>query len=77
MTIDEVRSYAKERGFSEKKTDELIAELHPDENGKLSIIESLQACNTINYISDTRENVKKLLKAGRAIRNKNNNERHR
>ena len=70
MTIDEVRSYAKERGFSEKKTDELIAELHPDETGKLSPIESLQACNTINYIADTKENIKALLEAGRAIRNR-------
>lgn len=70
MTINEVRSYAKERGFSEKKTDELIAELHPDENGNLSPLESLQACNTINYIAETSENIKALLEAGRAMRNK-------
>ena len=70
MTVEEVRSYAKERGFSERKTNELIAELHPDENGKLSPLESLQACNTINYVAETRENIKTLLEAGRAIRNK-------
>lgn len=75
MTIDEIRDYAKERCFSQKKIDELISELHPDENGKLSPIESLQACNTINYIADTRENIKTLLKAGRAMRNKAKNKK--
>ena len=75
MTIDEVRGYAKERGFSQKKIDELIAELHPDENGKLSPQESIEACYTINYIADTRENIKTLLEAGKAMRNKVKNKK--
>lgn len=61
--------------FLKKKIDELIAELHPDENGKLSPLESLQACNTINYIADTRENIKTLLEAGRSMRNKAKNKK--
>lgn len=75
MTIDEVRSYAKERGFSEKKIDELIAELHPDENGKLSPKESIEACYTINYIADTRENIKAMLEAGRSFRKEAKNKK--
>jgi hypothetical protein len=70
MTIDEVRSYAKERGLSEKRIASLIAELHPDENGKLDFQESIQACYTINYIADTIENTKAMLEAGKANRNK-------
>ena len=68
MTIEEVRDYAKERGLSEKGIAELEAELHPDENGKLSPIESLQACNTINYIADLRASTKAMLKAGKRAR---------
>lgn len=49
---------------------ELEAELHPDENGKLSPIESLQACNTINYIAETRETVRGVLEATGAMRKK-------
>ena len=70
MTIDEVRAYAKERGLSEKRITALIDELHPDENGKLSLQESIEACYTINYIADTIENTKAILEAGKAIRNK-------
>lgn len=70
MTIEEVRDYAKERGIPEKRIPALIAELHPDESGKLSPIESLQACNTINYIAETRENVRGVLEATRAMRRK-------
>lgn len=70
MTIEEVRNYAKERGLSEKKIEALIAELHPDENGKLDFFESIQACYTINYVADTIENTKAMLEAGKAIRNK-------
>lgn len=70
MTIEEVRDYAKERGLSEKGIAKLETELHPDENGKLSPLESLQACNTINYIAETRENVRGVLEATRAMRKK-------
>ena len=70
MTIEEVRDYAKERGIPEKRIAELEAELHPDENGKLSPVESLQACNTINYIAETRETVRGVLEATRAMRKK-------
>ena len=70
MTIEEVRDYAKERGLSEKGIAELVTELHPDENGKLSPVESLQACNTINYIAETRETVRSVLESTRAMRKK-------
>lgn len=69
MTIEELRAYAQERGLPEKKVAALIAELHPDENGKLSVQESVEACCTINYIVETREGIKTLLKAGEEIRN--------
>lgn len=68
MTIEEVRDYAKERGLSEKGIAELEAELHPDENGKLHPLESLQACNTINYIADLRASTKAMLEAGKRAR---------
>lgn len=68
MTIEEVRDYAKEQGLSEKKIAELVTELHPDENGKLSPVESLQACNTINYIADLRASMKAMLEAGKRAR---------
>ena len=72
MTIDEIRTYAKESGMSENKIAELIAELHPDENGKLSFQESIQAYSTINYIVDLREGTKAMLEAVRAARIENN-----
>lgn len=68
MTINEVREYAIERGLSEKKIAELVAELHPDENGKLSPVESLQACNTINYIADLRASTKAMIEVGKRAR---------
>lgn len=70
MTIEELRIYAKESGLSENKTAELIAELHPDENGKLSLQESIEAYATINYIVDLREGTKAMLEDGKALRNK-------
>ena len=70
MTIKEVRDYAKERGIPEKRIAELESELHPDESGKLSPIESLMACNTINCIAEARENVRGALEAVRAMRKK-------
>ena len=74
MTIDEIRTYAKESGLSENKIAELIAELHPDESGKLSLQESIQASATIDYIVELRENTKAMLEAGRALRNRTRNE---
>lgn len=73
MTIEEIRRYAKESGFSENKIAELIAELHPDENGKLSLQESIQATTTINYVADLRESTKALLEAGKSLRSKKEN----
>ena len=70
MTTDEIRTHAKESGLSENEIAELVAELHPDENGKLSLQESIQACATINYIADLRESTKAMLEAGRAMRNR-------
>ena len=74
MTIDEIRTYAKESGLSENKIAELIAELHPDENGKLSLQESIQASATIDYIVELRKCTKAMLEAGRALRNRTRNE---
>jgi hypothetical protein len=70
MTIEEIRSYAKESGFSENKIAELIAELHPDENGKLSLQESIQATATIDYVVELRKSTKAMLEAVRAERNR-------
>lgn len=70
MTIEEIRNHAKEKGLSEKKIAALIAELHPDENGKLSLEESAQALVTVNHIADTIENVRNVLDATKAIRSK-------
>jgi hypothetical protein len=75
MTIEELRAYAEERGLPEKKIAALVAELHPDENGKLSPQESIEACYTLNYIADTRENIKALLEMGRSIRNEAKNKK--
>ena len=72
MTINEIREYAKERGLPEKRTELLISELHPDNNGKLDTIEAMQAVNTINYIVATRENTRTLLEAVKRDRNQNN-----
>lgn len=69
MTIDEIRNHAKESGLPDKRIDALVAELHPDESGKLSIEESAQALVTVNYIADTKENVRAVLEATRASRN--------
>lgn len=69
MTIEEIRNHAKKRGLSEKKIAALIAELHPDENGKLSLEESAQALVTVNHIADSIENVRNVLDATKAIRN--------
>lgn len=73
MTIEELRAYAEERGLPEKKIAALVAELHPEENGKLSPQESIEACCTIKYIADTRENIKALLERVRSIRNEAKN----
>ena len=70
MTLDEIRTHAKENGLPQKRIDELIALLHPDETGKLSLEESLQAVATINYISDVREGTKAMLEAVKATRNR-------
>ena len=68
MTIEEIRNHAQERGLPEKRIAALIAELHPDENGKLSLEESVQALATVNYIADTKENIRAILEATKAIR---------
>lgn len=70
MTIEEVCTYARENHLPQRKIDELLAELHPNEAGELSLEESIQSVATINYIVDTRENIKALLQAGRELRNK-------
>lgn len=70
MTIEEIRNHEKEKGLSEKKIAALIAELHPDENGKLSLEESAQALVTVNHIADTVEHIRNVLDATNASRSK-------
>ena len=69
MTIEGIRNYAKEKGLSEKKTNELIAELHPDENGELSLEESAQAFLTVNHIADTINDIRSAIEATKTMRN--------
>lgn len=73
MTIEEIRSYAEEMGLPPKRIDKLIAELHPDENGKLSPEEYFSATAAIAYINDTRENVRHVLESTKANRNQRGN----
>ena len=73
MTVDDIRAHAKENGLPQKRIDELIALLHPDETGKLSLEESLQAVATINYIADVRASTKTMLEAVKATRNRAGN----
>jgi hypothetical protein len=68
MTIEEVRSYAKERGIPEKRVEVLVAELHPDENGKLSTEESIEAVAAIDYVSRLREDTLRMIEEVRALR---------
>lgn len=68
MNIEEVRKYAEENGMSEKKVALLVAELHPDESGKLSIEESSQAILAINYHAETKEFVKYCLEQVKRMR---------
>ena len=72
MTVEEVRKYAKEQGVSENLIDRLVAELHPDENGKLSIEESIQACYSINCHTETKEFAKWSVEQVKAMRSKRN-----
>lgn len=63
MTIEELRTHAKEQGLSEKRIDQIIAELHPDQNGNLCLQESMLAISAVGYtaisIDDVRTWVKK------------------
>lgn len=68
MTIEELRTYAKEMGLSEKRIDALISELHPDNSGKLTPIESMEAIAAINYIAETKDNIRAMLKSTREAR---------
>ncbi len=68
MTVEEVRRYAKERGIPEKRVEVLVAELHPDEKGKLSTAESMEARAAIEYVCRLREDTRRILEAGRALR---------
>ena len=72
MKITEIINYANEKGVSPKKIDALIAELHPNENGELSIEESTQAFFAIDYHIATIENIRSVLKATKKMRNQRN-----
>ena len=70
MTIEEIRKYAKESGLPPKRIDALVAELHPNEKGELSLEESAQAYATVNYIAETKENISAVLEETKATRQK-------
>lgn len=72
MTIDEIINYAKEKGISPKKIDQLVAELHPNENGELSTEESAQAVFAINYHIESIAYMREVLEVTREIRRKRN-----
>lgn len=73
MTIDEIINYAKEKAISPKKIDQLVAELHPNENGELSVEESAQAIFAINYHIESIAYMREVLETTRKIRSKRNN----
>jgi hypothetical protein len=73
MNIEEVIKYAKERGLSEKMIALLVASLHPDENGKLSLEESIQVPLAIDYHIATKEHCKRILEQVKSMRAKRNN----
>lgn len=68
MTITEIRNYAKERGIAEKRVALLIAELHPDENGNLSLEESMEAMGAINQVANLIEGTTAMIEAGKRAR---------
>lgn len=74
MNIEEIREYAKESGIPEKRIEVLINELHPDEKGDLSIMEAMEAVAAINFALRTKENVRTIVEAVRADRNRNKTE---
>ena len=72
MTIEEIINYAKEKRISPQKIDALVAELHPNESGELSIEESVQAVFAIDYHVETKEYIREVLETTREIRRKRN-----
>lgn len=74
MNIEEIRKYAKENGLSEKRIEALINELHPDEKGELNTMEAMEAMAAINFALRTKENVRTIVEAVRADRNRNKTE---
>lgn len=68
MTIEEVRDYAKGCRIPAKRIADLIAELHPDERGNLSLEESLAAIHAIRCAAHSRECTEAMLKAGKRAR---------
>lgn len=74
MNIEEIREYAKENGLSEKRIEALINELHPDEKGELNTMEAMEAMAAINFALRTKENVRTIVEAVRADRNRNKTE---
>lgn len=74
MTIEEIRSYARESGISEEKIELLVRELHPDENGKLRPEEALEARAIVDYVVRLRESTRANIEAVRALRKRERNE---
>ena len=68
MNIKRIREFAKESGLPEKRTEELVNSLHPDENGELDIAEAMDAMLVVAEIARARECTKVLLEEGKKIR---------
>lgn len=73
MTIEEVRSIAKQKGMNPPRVDALVSELHPDENGKLSIEESAKAMASINIFVESMSFIRFALDSTKAIRERREN----
>lgn len=68
MTIEEARDYAKGCHIPQKRIDALIAELHPDERGNLSLEESMEAIKAIRIAANNMDGIRTMLKAGKRAR---------
>ena len=68
MNIEKIKEYASENGLSEKRIAELVALLHPDEKGELSIIEGMEAMAAVAEVVRAREYTKTMVESIRASR---------
>lgn len=68
MNIERIRNYAKDSGLPEKRIEELMKLLHPDENGELDTAEAMDAMQAVAEIVRARECTKMLLEEGKKLR---------